>query len=46
MIGVDWGISQLRAYQIDASGAVLASRSAPKGILSVSNGAFARLSRR
>ena len=41
MIGVDWGISQLRAYQIDASGVVLASRSAPKGILSVANGAFA-----
>ena len=41
MIGVDWGISQLRAYQIDENGAVLAARSAPKGILSAPNGGFA-----
>lgn len=41
MIGVDWGTTQLRAYQIDARGAVLASRSAPKGIMTVQNGAFA-----
>jgi len=41
MIGVDWGITQLRAYQIDSSGAVLASRSAPKGIMAVSGGDFA-----
>lgn len=41
MIGVDWGITQLRAYQIDSSGAVLASRSAPKGIMAVPGGDFA-----
>src|SRR5271165_274387 len=40
MIGVDWGTSQLRAYQIHENGAVVGSRSAPKGILSVPNGAF------
>ena len=42
MIGVDWGTTQLRAYRIDASGRVLASRSAPKGIMAVQNGAFAQ----
>jgi 2-dehydro-3-deoxygalactonokinase len=41
MIGVDWGITQLRAYQIGADGAILASRSAPRGIMAVPNGAFA-----
>lgn len=41
MIGVDWGITHLRAYQIDSNGVVLASRSAPKGILSVLDGDFA-----
>jgi 2-dehydro-3-deoxygalactonokinase len=41
MIGVDWGITQLRAYQIDSNGAVLASRSAPKGIMAVVGGDFA-----
>jgi len=41
MIGVDWGITQLRAYQIDSRGAMLASRSAPKGIMAVAGGDFA-----
>jgi 2-dehydro-3-deoxygalactonokinase len=41
MIGVDWGITQLRAYQIGADGAILASRAAPKGIMTVKDGAFA-----
>ena len=41
MIGVDWGISQLRAYQIDSNGTVLAARTAPKGILTVADGSFA-----
>jgi len=41
MIGVDWGTTQLRAYRIDSSGGVLASRSAPKGIMAVEGGAFA-----
>lgn len=31
MMAVDWGITQLRAYQLDATAAVLASRSAPNG---------------
>lgn len=41
MIGIDWGISQLRAYQIAADGSVLATRSASRGIMTVANGAFA-----
>lgn len=41
MIGVDWGITQLRAYQIDSNGAILASRSAAKGIMAVGDGDFA-----
>jgi 2-dehydro-3-deoxygalactonokinase len=41
MIGVDWGITQLRAYQIGADGSILASRSAPQGIMTVKDGAFA-----
>jgi 2-dehydro-3-deoxygalactonokinase len=41
MIGVDWGITQLRAYQIGAEGKILASRSAPQGIMAVKDGAFA-----
>jgi 2-dehydro-3-deoxygalactonokinase len=41
MIGVDWGTTQLRAYQIDSRGTALALRSVPKGILSVSDGDFA-----
>ena len=42
MIGVDWGTTQLRAYRIGADGNVLASRSAPKGIMAVDGGAFAQ----
>lgn len=41
MIGVDWGTTQFRAYQIDSRGIAVASRSAPRGILSVSDGDFA-----
>jgi 2-dehydro-3-deoxygalactonokinase len=41
MIGVDWGISELRAYQIDASGTALDVRTAPKGIMAVTDGDFA-----
>ena len=32
MIAVDWGTSSLRAYRLDASGAVIEQRSAPAGI--------------
>jgi 2-dehydro-3-deoxygalactonokinase len=32
MIAVDWGTSSLRAYRLDATGAVLEQRSAPAGI--------------
>jgi 2-dehydro-3-deoxygalactonokinase len=41
MIGVDWGITQLRAYQIGADGSISASRSVAKGIMAVKDGAFA-----
>lgn len=41
MIGIDWGITQLRAYQIGADGSILASRAAAKGIMAVKDGAFA-----
>jgi 2-dehydro-3-deoxygalactonokinase len=40
MTGVDWETSHLRAYQIGLDGSVVASRSTPKGILSVSDGNF------
>jgi len=40
MIGVDWGTTHLRAYQIGLDGSVVASRSTPKGILPVSDGNF------
>jgi len=41
MIGVDWGTTHLRAYQIGPDGAILASRAEPKGIMAVTGGAFA-----
>jgi 2-dehydro-3-deoxygalactonokinase len=41
MIAVDWGTSRLRAYQIDDDGVLLATRSAPRGILTVADGGFA-----
>jgi len=40
MIAVDWGTTQLRAYRLDASGAVLEARERPEGILSVPAGGF------
>ncbi len=39
MIAVDWGTSSLRAYRLDAAGAVLEQRSSPAGIRSC-HGAF------
>jgi 2-dehydro-3-deoxygalactonokinase len=41
MIAVDWGTSSFRAYRLDASGAILDKRTAPLGILAVSDGQFA-----
>lgn len=40
MIAVDWGTSQLRAYRLDADGAVIELREKPEGILSVTPGGF------
>lgn len=42
MIAVDWGTSSLRAYRLDADGRVLERRTAPLGIMQVSDGAFAQ----
>jgi len=40
MIGVDWGITHLRAYRIGPDGAVIEARDEAKGILAVADGAF------
>ena len=40
MIGIDWGTSSLRAYRLGADGAIVETREAPKGILSVAAGEF------
>ena len=41
LIAVDWGTSALRGARLDAEGRVLEEKSAPLGILNVSNGDFA-----
>ena len=41
MIVVDWGTTHLRAYRLSPSGDVGTRKSAPKGIMSIANGAFA-----
>lgn len=41
MIAIDWGTTSFRAYRLDARGAILETRCAPKGILSVAAGGFA-----
>lgn len=41
MIAIDWGTTSFRAYRLDARGAILETRCAPKGILSVPAGGFA-----
>jgi 2-dehydro-3-deoxygalactonokinase len=43
LIGVDWGTSNLRVHQIDASGAILDSRRSACGILSVPANGFAQV---
>ena len=40
MIGIDWGTSSLRAYRLDAAGAVLEKRDTDDGILTVAAGGF------
>ncbi|MEN9762782.1 MAG: hypothetical protein RI906_2608 [Pseudomonadota bacterium] len=42
LIGLDWGTSSLRAYLFTANGQVIDQRSAPQGILSVTDGQFAQ----
>lgn len=40
MIGIDWGTTSLRAWRIGADGAVLESRSSPRGIMTVADRKF------
>jgi 2-dehydro-3-deoxygalactonokinase len=40
LIGLDWGITTLRAFRIGAGGVVLDRRSSDQGILNVAHGAF------
>ena len=40
MIGVDWGITHLRAYRIGPGGAVIEARDEAKGIMAVTHAAF------
>ena len=40
MIAIDWGTTSFRAYRLDSKGAILETRSAPKGILAVPAGGF------
>jgi len=40
LIAIDWGTTSVRAYRVDASGAVLDSRSGPLGIQNVQDGRF------
>jgi len=40
MIGVDWGITHLRAYRIGPDGSVIEARDEAKGIMAVAHAAF------
>ena len=40
MIALDWGLSSFRAFRLDAAGAMLAQRSAPAGVLTITDGGF------
>jgi 2-dehydro-3-deoxygalactonokinase len=40
LIGIDWGTTSFRAYRIGADSTVLATRTAPAGILKVADGDF------
>ena len=41
LLAIDWGTTSARAYRVDASGGVLATREAPLGVQRVRDGAFA-----
>jgi 2-dehydro-3-deoxygalactonokinase len=41
MIAIDWGTTSFRAYRLDPTGAIVDTRAAPAGILSVEGGRFA-----
>jgi 2-dehydro-3-deoxygalactonokinase len=41
LIAIDWGTTSARAYALDASGHVVAERSAPLGVQNVTDGNFA-----
>lgn len=43
LVGVDWGTSSMRAFLLDADGAILDRREGPFGILHVEKGDFAGL---
>jgi 2-dehydro-3-deoxygalactonokinase len=43
LIGIDWGTTSFRAYRIGADGHVIESKSAPAGILKVTEGDFERV---
>ena len=40
LIAIDWGTTSVRAYRVDATGAVRDSRSAPLGVQNVQDGRF------
>jgi 2-dehydro-3-deoxygalactonokinase len=40
MIGIDWGTSSFRAFRLDAEGAIVDRRAAPRGILAIEGGRF------
>ena len=41
LVAIDWGTTSARAWLVDATGRILASRSAPLGVQQVANGDFA-----
>jgi 2-dehydro-3-deoxygalactonokinase len=43
MIAIDWGTSSFRAYRLSDAGAILEMRSAARGLLTVTDGDFARV---
>jgi len=40
MIGIDWGITHLRAYRIGPDGTVIEARDEAKGVMAAADGAF------
>jgi 2-dehydro-3-deoxygalactonokinase len=40
MIGIDWGTTSFRAFRLDAGGAIVDRRAAPRGILAIEGGRF------